>query len=230
MRSEHPTLAVQHFFSGLAEYVFQTQLGVADPPLVDYVSDLICRFVRWDALFAVRDWRDAPCTRSWRWWRRPSSGRAMLGEWFIATSGILRCSGWACIRMRCENCAVRTRKIAWSITVPKASEPTSWPARSTTDSEDDPPADLLQRLSVQFELCALGLRQVRRQWERALLRLPGPGRTTLSASKRARMCLPPRVAACVANQDRTLQPQIGPQAANLLLAIGFVAAGSKASV
>ena len=34
-----------------------------------------------------------------------------------------------------------------------------------TDSEDDPPADLLKRLSVQFELCALGLRQVRRQWE-----------------------------------------------------------------
>ena len=60
MRSEHPTLALQHFLSGLAEYVFQTQLGVADPPLVDYVSDLICRFVRWDALFAVRDLAGRP--------------------------------------------------------------------------------------------------------------------------------------------------------------------------
>ena len=60
MRSEHPTFTLQHFFSGLAEYVFQTQLGVADPPLVDYVSDLICRFVRWDALFSVRDLAGRP--------------------------------------------------------------------------------------------------------------------------------------------------------------------------
>jgi len=31
--------------------------------------------------------------------------------------------------------------------------------------EDRPPCELLMRLSEQFELCAYGLREVRREWE-----------------------------------------------------------------
>ena len=34
-----------------------------------------------------------------------------------------------------------------------------------TDDEADAPSDLLERLSQRFELCAYGLREVRRQWE-----------------------------------------------------------------
>ena len=34
-----------------------------------------------------------------------------------------------------------------------------------TDRDEDAPADLLERLSERFELCAYGLREVRRQWE-----------------------------------------------------------------
>ena len=33
------------FFAGLTEYVFETRLGFADPPLVDYVSGLLGRFI-----------------------------------------------------------------------------------------------------------------------------------------------------------------------------------------
>ena len=112
MRSEHPTFTLQHFFSGLAEYVFQTQLGVADPPLVDYVSDLICRFVRWDALFSVRDLAGRPVHEVVEMMAEAEHRTVRRGDWFIVTSGILRCSGWACIRTPCENCVVRTRRIA----------------------------------------------------------------------------------------------------------------------
>lgn len=42
------------YFSGLCDYIFATRLGVADPPLVDYLSDLLIRFVRNDALHRVR--------------------------------------------------------------------------------------------------------------------------------------------------------------------------------
>lgn len=37
---------VDRFFHGLAEYAFHTRLGVVDPPIVDYVADLLVRFVR----------------------------------------------------------------------------------------------------------------------------------------------------------------------------------------
>ena len=35
-----------------------------------------------------------------------------------------------------------------------------------TDDKKDAPADILERLSHQFQMCAYGLREVRREWER----------------------------------------------------------------
>ena len=39
-------------------------------------------------------------------------------------------------------------------------------ARIEADQEDDVPGDVLERLGRQFEMCAYGLREVRREWER----------------------------------------------------------------
>src|SRR5689334_21436214 len=39
------------FFSGLAEYTFEARLGVADPPLVDYIALLLTRFVHCDTIY-----------------------------------------------------------------------------------------------------------------------------------------------------------------------------------
>ena len=46
---------LRRYFAGLAEYTFQTQLGVADPPLTDYISDMLTRFVRCDAIFRMKN-------------------------------------------------------------------------------------------------------------------------------------------------------------------------------
>ena len=48
MASKRPTDRLSRFFSGVAEHTFQTELGVVDPPLVDYLSRLLLRFVRHD--------------------------------------------------------------------------------------------------------------------------------------------------------------------------------------
>lgn len=42
------------FFAGLTEYVFETRLGFADPPLVDYVAGLLGRFIHFDAIYRLR--------------------------------------------------------------------------------------------------------------------------------------------------------------------------------
>jgi hypothetical protein len=48
------------FFIGLCEHVFHARLGVPDEPLVDYVSDLIVRFIRFDQIHRVRNLAGRP--------------------------------------------------------------------------------------------------------------------------------------------------------------------------
>ena len=45
---------LERYFAGLAENTFESQLGVADPPLIDYVTHLLIRFVKSDSVFRVR--------------------------------------------------------------------------------------------------------------------------------------------------------------------------------
>ena len=45
--ADHP---LRRYFSGLAEHAFLGELGVADPPLIDYLSELLSRFISMDAI------------------------------------------------------------------------------------------------------------------------------------------------------------------------------------
>src|SRR5262245_17726353 len=49
--ADHP---LRHYFSGLTEQTFMADLGVADPPLIDYLSGLLSRFVHTDAIYKLR--------------------------------------------------------------------------------------------------------------------------------------------------------------------------------
>src|SRR5438552_813781 len=45
---------LRHYFTGLTEQTFMADLGVADPPLIDYLSTLLSRFVHIDSIFKLR--------------------------------------------------------------------------------------------------------------------------------------------------------------------------------
>ena len=49
---DHP---LRRLFAGVTEVTFQTQLGVADPNLIDYLSALLSRFVHVDVLHRLRN-------------------------------------------------------------------------------------------------------------------------------------------------------------------------------
>ena len=49
--AEHP---VRRYFSGLTEHAFIESLGLADPPLIDYLSILLSRFVHMDTIYKLR--------------------------------------------------------------------------------------------------------------------------------------------------------------------------------
>ena len=56
---EHP---LRRMFAGLAEHAFFSQLGVADPPLIDYLSSLLTRFIHHDEVYRLRGDSGRPLT------------------------------------------------------------------------------------------------------------------------------------------------------------------------
>ena len=60
MQRNSPMGLVRRFFAGLTESVFFGRLGIADPALVEYLSELPVRFARTDALFGLRSLTGQP--------------------------------------------------------------------------------------------------------------------------------------------------------------------------
>jgi hypothetical protein len=52
--------SLRHLFAGSTEHAFLTELGLADTKLVDYLSEMLARFVRSDALYAASDRASRP--------------------------------------------------------------------------------------------------------------------------------------------------------------------------
>lgn len=154
---------LDRFLSGLSEYIFQTKLGVADVQLVEYVSELLLRFTRVDAIQRVRRDDGKPATEVFQLLceaeRRIGTARREvhrhIGDVTLFRSGMFpesvrgRGTGSPDQLLDYFHQGKRSYKIA-----------------STIQAEEDRPAcELLDRLSDQFELCAYGLREIRRAWE-----------------------------------------------------------------
>src|SRR5262245_5927889 len=52
VRADHP---LRRLFAGYTEQTFLNTLGVADPRLVDYLSEMLSRFVHLDAVYRLRN-------------------------------------------------------------------------------------------------------------------------------------------------------------------------------
>ena len=47
--------SLQNYFAGLTEFAFEMQLGVVDPPLVDYITGLLTRFSHFDGIYCEKN-------------------------------------------------------------------------------------------------------------------------------------------------------------------------------
>ena len=156
--------ALDRFLGGLSEFIFQSKLGVADVQLVDYLSDMLLRFVRVDSLHPVRRSNGRPATEVFQMLceaeKRIGIARREvhrhIGDFTLFWTGMYPES----LRTIQSSSAsdgfldyCRQGKRAYAI------------AAEIEGGEDRPSCDLLQQLSEQYELCAYGLREVRREWE-----------------------------------------------------------------
>lgn len=156
---------IERFFRGISEFIFHTKLGVADVQLVDYVSDLMLRFVRVDSLYSLRQ---SDGMRTKHVVQMISEAERRIG---IAKREVYRHVGdftlfWS--GMYPESLAekksqgnspdrfidyCRQGKRAYAI------------AAEIDGGADRPSSELIHRMSEHFEMCAYGLREVRRHWE-----------------------------------------------------------------
>jgi hypothetical protein len=154
------------YFSGLCEYVFAGHLGVADPPLVDYLSGLMLRFARLDSVHRVRNLTGRPAVEVADMLAEAENRVGLarrdvhqhIGDVTLFWTGVYPES---LPKLRAvekkdffvDYCAQGKRAYYIASTI-------------QTDRVEDAPNDVLERLSFQFEMCAYGLGEVRREWER----------------------------------------------------------------
>ncbi len=165
MGTDDTLSSLNRFFVGLSEYVFHSQLGVVDTELVDYVSQLLIRFTRVDGLQRVRMLDGRPATEvvamvaeaQQRIGEAKREVHRHIGDYTLFWSGLYpealrQMQGKDTGDQFLSYCAQGKR--AYRI------------ASSIESDERTAPSELLRRMSEQFDLCAYGLREIRREWER----------------------------------------------------------------
>lgn len=162
--------ALRDLFAALTEQTFQVDLGIADTRLTDYLTDLLLRFSRSDALYRFR---------------------SVIGRRLEDVAGMMFEAEQRQGKPRREiHRHIGDFALFWTGVYPEALSRLQSPdsrdhlldyleqgKRSyliASSFEEEPyqeEAPLLRRLSVEFELCSVGLNQVRKEWEK-----PHPGR------------------------------------------------------
>jgi hypothetical protein len=154
---------IGRFFRGLTEHAFHARLGIVDPPLVDYVSLLLVRFIRNDEIRSL-----------------PHQAPAVLDDVTDMLSAVQQAPAEAA---REEYRHIGDYTLFWSGLYPEALRRFQHPTRqdhlldyraagkkayliaSTLEPADAAEErDLLARLSHDYDLCVEGLAEVRRAW------------------------------------------------------------------
>ncbi|MCE9545387.1 MAG: hypothetical protein K8T25_07710 [Planctomycetia bacterium] len=165
MMRSNPNDVIHRFFAGLTEYAFFSRVGLADPIVVDYVTELLARFIRCDEAFGIRD----------------PSGRRLGGLARLLAEAELRVGP----TRRQLHRHIGDFALFWAGLYPEALDLVEGPPRdeqfheycshgkrayfiasTLPPAKDDADSQVLLKLSTEFETCVSGLGEVRREWER----------------------------------------------------------------
>jgi hypothetical protein len=164
-KPDHP---LRRLFAGLAEQTFITTVGIGDPPLIDYLSELLSRFIHFEAIYRLRNTHGRRLEEVADMMAEaealPPEGRTRremhrhIGDFTLFWTGV-----YPEALKRLRSVMSKDHFVDYCTQGKR-----SYYIASTF--EEDPYRDqapVLRRLSDQFELCAYGLNQVRREWERS---------------------------------------------------------------
>ncbi len=169
---DHP---LRRTFAGLAEHAFFSRVGIADPVLTDYISTLLARFVHFDDIYRLRGSDGRPLTELVEMVLEAEQlpeGRTRreyyrhIGDFALFWTGVYP--------EAIDRIHTRHRKdhfIDYTVQGKRG----YWITSQMDEEDHRDEAELFRRLSERFELCALGLREVRREWESHAGSPPGTG-------------------------------------------------------
>lgn len=156
--------SLQNLFAALTEQTFQVEYGVADPPLIDYLTDVLVRFTRLDAIFKIRDIEgrklDEVADMLVEAEHRESTPRREIhrhiGDFTLFWTGV-----YPEALKQLKHFDRKDMVVDY-----QAQGKRSYYIASTFDGEPyREQSAVLRRLSCQFEMCSEGLHHVRREWE-----------------------------------------------------------------
>jgi hypothetical protein len=163
IRQDHP---LRRLFAGLAEHTFLDKLGIGDPPLVDYLSLLLSRFIHMDAIFRLSNASgrrlEEVADMVLEAESMPPSGRTRrevhrhIGDFTLFWTGV-----YPEALTRLKNVLRKDHFIDYC----EQGKRSYYIASTFEDEPYREEAAVLRRLSSEFELCAYGLSQVRHEWE-----------------------------------------------------------------
>lgn len=159
--ADHP---LRRMFSGVTEHALMTSVGIADPKLVDYISELMARFIHSDAVFRLHSMEGRPLTEVAEMVMEaediPQEGRTRreyfrhIGDFALFFTGLFPEDV-----QRKKSSYCRDSFASYTLQGKR-----SYLIASSFD--DDPyreEAAVLKRLGSDFELCTVGLNRVRKE-------------------------------------------------------------------
>lgn len=154
---------LRRLFAGAAEQTFEAELGIADPPLVEYLVGMLLRFLRQEAIFRVRDTTGHRLTQvvdmvqeaEHRTARSRREIYRHIGDFTLFYSGVFpehlpKLQAPDCKDFLVNYCQQGKRSYLIA-------------ASYAEDDESREQAPILRHLSEEFELCSEGLKRIRRE-------------------------------------------------------------------
>ena len=155
---------LRNLFAALTEQTFQVEFGFADPPLIDYLSEMLVRFVRFESIFKIRDLlgqrldevADMLLEADQREGHPQREVHRHIGDFTLFWTGVYPealkyLKRWdhkdAVLDYQCQG----KRSYYIASTIP--------------DEAHQDETRILRRLSDEFEICSMGLRRVRKEWQ-----------------------------------------------------------------
>jgi hypothetical protein len=176
MWSPKPDHPLRRLFAGLTEQTFIDTLGVADPRLTDYLSELLARFIHIETIFRLRDAAgrrlEEVAEMVLEAEAMPPEGRTRrevhrhIGDFTLFWTGV-----YPEALKRLRSLFSKDHFIDYC----QQGKRSYYIASTFEEGPYREEASVLRRLSEEFELCAFGLLQVRHQWERRRVEGLPPG-------------------------------------------------------
>ncbi len=160
---EHP---LRRLFAGYTEHTFQQTFGVADPPLVDYLSGLLSRYVHSDVAVRLKDACGKPLEHVADLAAEVAElpeGRTVrelhrqIGDFALFWTGMYP-EALQRIRSRMQ--------IDFFVDYCRQGKRSYYLASRYEVADHEEESAVFRRLSEQFEMCAYGLTKVRQEWEK----------------------------------------------------------------